>query len=180
MKQYDRAREVLEQSLSVTPVHPEIYGLLFTLMLRSGDSSGVMTYEGFYLERTRELGYRLDSAYALLAAVCAAEGFDEHAAGYYRAAISLEPAVAWYHDSLGNILFRRGDLPNAQGEYLRAHMIDSMSPNAHRMLGRILESQGMRADAIHYYREYLRLDSAGKEAIEVRKSVVRLNQNGSQ
>jgi len=56
LRQYDKAKEVLEQSLSVTPVYPETYGLLFTLMVRMADTVKAAEYEGLYMQRSREMG----------------------------------------------------------------------------------------------------------------------------
>jgi tetratricopeptide (TPR) repeat protein/TolB-like protein len=176
LKQYTNARRILEQSLTINPVEPGVYSLLSTLALREGDSAKAADYEGAYLRRTGERGDPPHKAYASLAATFADEGFPGSAAVYYRSAISIQPGIAWYHDSLGIILYRNGDLPGARGEYLLAHALDSSDANVHRMLGKIAESAGATDEAKRYYGEYLKLDSTSQEAAEVRRSLAVLNQ----
>jgi len=170
LKQYDKARYVLEQSLSVSPVNPDIYGLLLTLMLRENDTVKSAEYEGLYLQTSLDAG----KSYASLAMICAAEGFKNEAARYYRSASELRPNIAWYHDSLGNVLYRQGKVGAASDAYSRALTLDSTSVNAHLMLGKIYESAGKLEDALQHYRIYLKYDSTSRKAVEVRNSVSRL------
>ena len=172
---YDKAREALEQSLSVTSVDPKVYRLLFTLMVRKGDTAKATVYKNLFLQGSRDVGGSLDASYASLAMACATKGFDGEAVKCYRSAVELRPDTAWYHDSLGNALYRQGNASASQEEYLRAITCDPKSVNAHRMLGRITESQGRPEEALRHYREYLRIDSTSAEAAEVRNSVSRLN-----
>lgn len=175
LKQYDQARKVLEQSLSVTPIRPEVYSLLFTLMLREGDSVRAARYDSSYFERAREVGSSLDASYTALASRCASEGFDDHAARYYRSAIALKPDLPDNHDGLGEALYRLGDTIIARKEFLRALELDPTLFKAHLMLGKISELRGNNNDALIHYRAYLKYDSTSKEAVEVLNATSRLN-----
>lgn len=171
LKEYDQARNVLEQSLTVTPVVPEVYGLLFTLMLRERDSVKAARYSSLYFERTREAGHSPYAADRNLAAQCSSEGFYGQAAKYYRMAIEIKPDIADDHSGLGETLYELGDSSTARKEFLRALELDSTIFKAHLMLGKISELEGNSVDALKHYREYLKHDSTSKEAVEVRNSV---------
>ncbi len=175
LNQYDLARDILEQSLSVRPVYPEIYGLLFTLMLRQRDSAKAAKYEGLYFQRTHEVGYSLDASYTALASRCAVEGYNDYAAKYFLAAIALRPDIPQPHNGLGEAFYDLGDTSAARKELLRALELDSSLFKAHIMLGKMSESQGKNNDALNHYRQYLRFDSTSNEAVEIRKSAVKLN-----
>jgi len=148
--------------------------LLLTLMLRENNIAKASEYEDLYLQRSREVGEALDKSYASLASTCAAEGFDNKAVKYYISASELRSNIAWYHDSLGNVLYRQGKVGAASDAYSRALTLDSTSVNAHLMLGKIYESAGKLEDALQHYRIYLKYDSTSRKAVEVRNYVSRL------
>jgi len=173
--EYGKARDVLEQSLSVTPVFPDILSLLFTLELREEDTVKAAGYRDRFLERSREEGRSPGRAYESLATLCTFEGFHDEASRYFRAALALEPDVAAYHEGLGEALFKRGNTAAAEGECLRALELDSTLAHVHLMLGKMYESQGRKAEALHHYREYLKRDSTSAPAAEVTNAVNKLN-----
>jgi serine/threonine protein kinase/tetratricopeptide (TPR) repeat protein len=168
LKEYDNAQEVLEQSLTVKPVSRAIYPLLITLVLRKEDTVKANTLAEQYVQRSHELNVPTQHAYTQLAAMCAAEGFDDFAICCYRKALSHGTDSPEIRDSLGNALYRNGKTLDASREYIRALELDSTSVNSHRMLSRINESEGRRTEALRHYREYLKFDSLRKAETLIR------------
>lgn len=99
-------------------------------------------------------GERARSAYELYTK---ASAMDEHPATMaeaerlYRRAIDLDPALAIAYTNLGNILFRRGDIPGAEKLYRRAIDVDDRQPEAHYNLGYVMLDRGQpRVAAAHF------------------------------
>jgi len=69
----------------------------------------------------------------------------------YSRAIRLDPALAIAHTNLGNIRFRRGDIPAAEVLYRRAIAIDPHQPEAHYNLGYVMLERGDAREATAYF-----------------------------
>jgi DNA-binding transcriptional MerR regulator len=75
----------------------------------------------------------------------------------YRRAIETDPHLAIAYTNLGNILFRRGDVPGAERLYRQAIVIDDQQPEAHYNLGYVLLDRGEpRPAAAHFERALAR------------------------
>ena len=170
----DRARSILEQSLSISPVYPEIYGLLATLSLKNNDGAKAREYESLYVARLEERGALPGVGYAALGAWEEHEGMLDDAIRNYRLAVSRQPRAPGYHRRLANILLVSGDTTGSAEEYTRALDIDSTDADAHFMIGSILEASHEIPEALTHYRACLRLDSASSRGAAVRERVLHL------
>jgi tetratricopeptide (TPR) repeat protein len=71
----------------------------------------------------------------------------------YKQAIELDPKLAIAYTNLGNILFRRGDIPGAEKLYRKAIDVDDKQPEAHYNLGYVMLDRGQpRIAAAHFER----------------------------
>jgi len=89
--------------------------------------------------------------------------FDE-AEREYRTAIELDPSLANAMTNLGNLLFRRGDMPAAEKLYARALQIDAEQPEAFYNLGFLQYDRGDVRGAVLNFRRALRGDPAFADA----------------
>ena len=174
MKQFNRAREILEQSLSIKPVDRDIYGLLSTLAYRDGDTAKALSYEDLFMQRSREGSDSLWSAYVTLAGANLDEGFHANAIRLYRLAISLQPAIAQYHDFLAQALLESRILDTARSECLLALRLDSTCANAYNTLAHIYEVQGDTQKALLQYQSFLKKDTTSSTAEIVRRRIAAL------
>ncbi len=80
-------------------------------------------------------------------------------------ALALDPSFATTHSNLGNLYFRRDEIPRARDAYLAAIRLDPEHADAHNNLGSAYFRLGDRRRAEQEYREALRLDpqSAGAQ-----------------
>jgi tetratricopeptide (TPR) repeat protein len=75
----------------------------------------------------------------------------------YKRAIEIDPHLAIAYTNLGNILFRRGDVPGAERLYRQAIEVDDQQPEAHYNLGYVLLDRGEpRPAASHFERALAR------------------------
>jgi tetratricopeptide (TPR) repeat protein len=176
LQKYAKARKVLEQSLSITPVYPYTYGLLSGLTFERGDNEKAEEYEDLYIRELSQRGQELGQIYAMLARYHMSMDFYEHAIRCYRLAMANEPGVAQYLDELGEALFLNEDLDAARDAYVSALELDSQWINSHKMLGIIFERMSDTSQAVHHYEAFLKQDSVSSEAIEIKRSLLRLKQ----
>jgi len=130
----------------------------------------VMDFEQVMLEKLRDdvvrvlrpdVGdARVRNAYDLYAKASALDedpATQPEAERLYKKAIELDPQLAIAYTNLGNILFRRGDIPGAEKLYRRAIDKDDKQPEAHYNLGYVMLDRGQpRVAAAHFERAILR------------------------
>lgn len=168
---YNEAEKVLERSLSVKPVYPEVYSLLSALSLRADDTTKAREYEVLFVQRSTEAGYPLGTAYGALAARYLSDGFYDHAIKVYHLAVSIEPNNPAHHGGLGEGFFKKGDVDAARTECLRALQLDSAWIQAHLVLAQIFDKAGQQQEALSHYKAYLWRDSTSSDANAVRQRV---------
>ena len=172
--QHQQAKQLLEQSLTVKPVYHDIYFHLSTYALAENDTTKAREYEKLYLQRAREYGLPLGQHYEMLASNNAVHKKYGEAVHYYRAAIALQPENAHLHDGLGEVLYQKKSVAEAQELFQRTLQLDSGRSNAHFRLGEINEQQNKMVNALFHYRNYLLLDSLSQQADSVRQRIQRL------
>jgi tetratricopeptide (TPR) repeat protein len=130
----------------------------------------VMDFEQVTLEKLREdvvrvlrpdvADQRTRSAYDLYAKASALDEDPKtqpEAERLYKQAIELDPQLAIAYTNLGNILFRRGDIPGAEKLYRKAIDVDDKQPEAHYNLGYVMLDRGQpRVAAAHFERAIAR------------------------
>ncbi len=78
--------------------------------------------------------------------------------------LDIDPGSSVAHTALGNVLLRRGDVPDAIEHYRQSLAIDPRAPEAHDNLGVALSSQGKLAEAMREYQQTLMLKPDDYEA----------------
>jgi tetratricopeptide (TPR) repeat protein len=108
-----QARQILEASLSMTPVYPEIYRLLILLCDSAGDTTNASSYERLYSAREREHGAPRSATLVSLARSDLEWGLYEDARKKYRTAVALAPDSASYRREYTELLRLLGDTTDA-------------------------------------------------------------------
>lgn len=121
----DAAREVLEASLEIEPVHPNVYALLEALMLASNRPADASRYAQLHAEQAGKLGLKagtseLVAVYDRLGRHSLASGAYAPAAALFQKAVSGAPKTAAYYDALAEALTRLGQPAEAQQAAARA------------------------------------------------------------
>lgn len=89
--------------------------------------------------------------------------FDQAEAAYRRA-IEIDPTLANAFTNLGNIMYRRGRMPDAERLYARALQVDADQPEAFYNLGFLLYDRGDLAAAALNFKRALRSDPSFADA----------------
>ncbi len=168
---YKEAKRILERSLSIKPVYPDVYSLLFTLSLRDNDTTKARAYETIFIQRSREAGNPLGTVYGALGTRNLSDRFHHYAIKFYRRALFLQPDHPGHHDGLAEALYREGDVDAARIEFYRCLQLDSGWIRAHLMLGEIYEKTGETESALKHYNAYLARDSTSTDAKAIRQRI---------
>ena len=168
---YSKARHVLEQSLSISPVYENTYGILVGVALREGDNAAAEKYEKEFVQESEGKGKDRGEIYAALARNLLSMGLDKDAIRCYKAAVAYQPEKSVIHDELGKLLTEAGQWGEARSEYLTVLTLDSRYSRAYYMLGIIHDSLADTSGAVQYYTEYLIRDSLSIDADKVRRRV---------
>ncbi len=169
LKEFAKAKEVMEHALTLRWVDHDIYGLLSIYALRDKDTTKAREYENAYLQAGRAGGLPEHQMYATLASNNLSEGFCDRAVKYYELAASLEPRNAAYRDELGETFFLLGNREAAENEFLQAVRLDPSQAHPHLRLGELYETKKDTIASIRQYNDYLKLDSVSNSAVEVRQ-----------
>ena len=164
LREYSKARHVLERSLAVSPVYEHIYGILAGVALKEGDSAASERFEKNYINELEARGMSRGEIYAALANSHLSMDLDGDAIRCYRSAVSSQPDQPEFHKELGRLLFQSGDWAEAGGEFNLVLGLDSACTEAYRMLAIIHDSLADTSKAVRYYGEYLIRDSACSDA----------------
>ena len=74
-------------------------------------------------------------------------------------AASIDPWATSLQSSIGGMFERKGMFKEAEIRYRRAIELSGISPQAYIDLGRVLEAQGKKDEAINAYKDALKLKS---------------------
>jgi Flp pilus assembly protein TadD len=169
--EFENARRVLLDALPITPVDPEVYGLLAILAYHNNDSAQTREYERLNDESAKPLGLGEEAALEARGRLAAEVAVYSYATQAAERLIRLDPSVQRYHDLLAESLYKTGHLDDALMEYESALRLDASWSNAYFMTGTILEEQGRKAEALSRYKEFLRLDSTSASVALARKRI---------
>jgi len=169
LKKYSEARQVLERSLSISPVFEYTYGILAGLASQAGNSDAAARYEELYVQTLEEKGNSPGDIYSALARNHLYMGFNTEAIRCYEIAISHHPDVPHNHSGMAQALYRIGRLQEARDKYRKALTLDVRDESACWMLGKICQDLADTAGAVMYYGMYLEYDSTSGNAEEVRR-----------
>ncbi|MGD9489636.1 MAG: protein kinase [Calditrichaceae bacterium] len=161
----DKAKNVLESSIQIKPVFPQIYCLLSILSLETEDSAKSQLYEDLYIKSMQERGIRITDIHADLASSYFEVGMFKPSSDHYEKALSLGEPIAEYHNGLGMSLFFAGNPDAAKDEFYKTINIDSGFSDAYYMLGIIYEEANNPELAIQYFKNCLRIDSLSQNAL---------------
>jgi tetratricopeptide (TPR) repeat protein len=173
---YDEARSLLDDALSMTPVHPETYSMLAALACRKGDAREAERYTALAIKRFEEVDGRTELLYWTLGNDLLAVDEYSLAADRFRKASELSPSVPRYQSGLADALFGAGKIDEASHAFRSALQIDSTWSHAHLMLAAIAEEKGERSAAVGHYQSYLTLQPAGRIADTVRQHLNNIRQ----
>lgn len=175
LKEFAKAKEILEQSLSLPWVYYQTYELLSIYALRDRDTIKARNFEDAYLQAGKLDGHQpVDQLYADLGSNNLSEGFYNSAMRYYQVAASQEPKNAGYRDELGEAFFLLGNREAAEKELLQAVRLDPLQAHPHLRLGELYETKKDTIASIRQYNDYLKLDSVSNRAVEVRQHLFSL------
>jgi tetratricopeptide (TPR) repeat protein len=168
------AKEVLQNSLSIEPVHPLTYGLLSVLYRQEGDSIKAERFEQLCLKSSQKKGKGSYLTLAGLAHLNLLQGDFERAANFYRKAYEMTPKQIALLGRVAEALMKGGNLAGAAEEYHRILRLDSTWYKAHLGLANIFETTGDSARAIFHYGRYLERDSTSDRAAEIKQKLLQL------
>jgi tetratricopeptide (TPR) repeat protein len=128
------------------------------------DQSGQPERAELYLERSISLFPEITEAFNYLAYVWAQKNVNlDKALTYAKQAVAAKPDSAAYLDTLGWVLFRKGDYAGAQAQVRAAAAKAEDSEIAFHM-GEILSALGRQDEALAWWRKSVGLDSASPAA----------------
>jgi serine/threonine protein kinase/Tfp pilus assembly protein PilF len=174
LKQYDKARKILESSLSLPFIHPYTYGLLSGLSLYRGDSIAALKYENSFIKQSEDQRIDPGQIYYMLGNNYRNMGTYPASIRCFQTAISLRPSVAEYHANLGEVLFLMNRVQKAEEELSQSIRLDSNSLYSYQILAEINENKGDTLGAMEYYRLYIARDSISSQAAEIMRRMARL------
>ncbi len=166
---YDEARSHLDEALSMSPVHPETYGMLAALAFHEADTSEAERFTALAVKRFEAIDRRTDWLHFLLGTDLLAVDDFVRAADRFRKAVLLQPGVPRYHSSLADALYGAGRKDESMREYRSTLRLDSTWSHSHLMLAKIAEENSDSIAAVGHYRSYLTLQPAGRLADTVRE-----------
>jgi len=164
LKEYARARDILEGAMGIEPVYRGNYSFLATIYFRDKDTAHSSNYEKQFILRSREHGDSLKQIYGQLAQMYDGEGLYERSVDLYRDAIALDKSNPEFHGLLADALFRKGRFAESRRECDITLRLDSNRVNAYFTLAQIFENSGDTTGALRYYHSYIKRDSASSVA----------------
>ncbi len=176
LEKYKESRDILEQSLSIRPVEPNIYSLLARLWTQNTDTTKTQYYENLYINSAAERGTPLNIIYANLAQQNYVLNRYDTAIKYFHQALSYDQNSPDYHQGLAEALYQKGYIEEAIASYLNTLKLNPDCADAHLMLGQMFEQRKETGKAVFHYRAYLELDSLSSKVAFVREHLSRLQQ----
>ncbi|HWP83376.1 MAG TPA: serine/threonine-protein kinase [Bacteroidota bacterium] len=169
------AREILEESLTINPVFPTSYAMLFALSLRASDTTEAAEYERLAIQQSGSFGRDLARIYGTMGYFCLAEGLYPKAVHYFGKALTLSPDNAARRRYRGEAYFGMGEFDSARRDFEHALEKDSSLYDAHRWLGQIFEIKQDTTRAIDHYQMFLRKDSLSETAKDIQGRLFRIS-----
>jgi tetratricopeptide (TPR) repeat protein len=166
LQRRDEARQILVMALSEAYTDPGTHSLLAAFARSDGDTSTAAEQERLAHERTHVIGGSLDEVYDDIGTALLDLGRPGLSADYLRLALRLVPCSAAYHTHLAQALRALGDAQGALKEARAALVCNQSYPQAHVIIGSILEEQNNLTEALEHYRLSLVKDSLSVTALE--------------
>jgi tetratricopeptide (TPR) repeat protein/TolB-like protein len=166
MRRLDDARQILDMALREAYTDPGTHSLFAAFARSEGDTSTAAEQERLAHERTHVIGGSLDEVYDDIGTALLDLGKPGLSADYLRLALRLVPCSAAYHTHLAQSLRALDDAPGALKEATAALVCDQSYPQAHVIIGSILEEQHLPVEALEHYRLSLATDSLSVTALE--------------
>ena len=159
------AKRILLESLSMTPVDPEVYALLSGIREKEQNQEESRRYESQYLSRAFESGYSEASAHDALGSIFFEIELYDRAIEAFKKAIAKDRRVSSFHDKLADSFYKVGKANEALSEYAEALKIDPFETHSLFMMGIIYGEQGQASESIEPFQKILQHDSTSLEAI---------------
>ena len=150
----DRARQLAEAALALSPDSPDAHYLMGDLLIEAAQPAAA---EAAYRKALGDGGPSI-AGRTKLAAALRYQGKLSEALAELRDAQQVDPAFARAHGELGVILGAQKSLPEALAAYREAIRLDPDSIDAHNGLAVALASSGKLEDAVAEFREIIRID----------------------
>jgi tetratricopeptide (TPR) repeat protein len=171
LREFDKAAEVLSNSLAYQPVYPATYSLLSSLEFLRKDTNAARMHAEVYVREARKSGESSGTIFATLGRDCSSTDAYTNAISYYTKAIAYEPKTSQHHLEYASALYHLGSIDSAQSEFQETLRLDSALFEAHRMLAKISDRKNDSLTALGHYCAYLRYDSTSVEAKEIQVRV---------
>jgi tetratricopeptide (TPR) repeat protein/TolB-like protein len=175
-QQPSRAKEILEQSLTLPPVYHDSYLLLAKYALTRNDSLRALQYENQYHIRAREVGVGPGRIFFALAVNRSSLGSYHKALEYFASAMNADPRNIIIRQGRADVLLAMNRTPEAAKEYRALLKKDSSLVHCYHQLGSISLQQGDTAAALEQYRKFLKWDSTSQESEAVKQRILQLSQ----
>ena len=150
----DRARQLAEAALALSPESPDAHYLMGDLLIEAAQPAAA---EAAY-RKALEGGGPSIAGRTKLAGALRYQGKLSEALAELRDAQQVDPAFARAHGELGVILGAQKNLPEALAAYREAIRLDPDSIDAHNGLAVTLAGSGKLEDAVAEFREIIRID----------------------
>jgi tetratricopeptide (TPR) repeat protein/TolB-like protein len=157
--QWTKAKQFLEDNLTMASPYRLTYSLLAALHLQAGDTARYRFYEDQLIQLSLHRGDSLHRTYGSQARYLASEGFYHEAARLYRQALQLEPRREEYKLGYGEVLLLLGELHEAERQFRDLLGSNPEFKSAYFFLGELYTRQGDSIRAAQYFRQFLSLDS---------------------
>lgn len=144
-----RARADYERAIELNPRHYESLGNLATILIREKN----FTRAESLARRANEANPRYGPAYHALAMLALETGRPDEAVNAYRKAVEMRPRDSEMRYHLAVALARTGAIAESYTRFAEALKRGEDDAMTLRAMGRFLEMQSRRGDAIAYYRK---------------------------
>lgn len=157
-----RARADYERAIEINPKHYESLGNLATILTREKNYARAESLA----RRANEANPRYSPAYHALAKLALETGRPGEAVAVYRQAIDSRPRDSEMRYNLAVALARIGEIAESYTRFAEALKRNEDDAMTLRAMGRFLELQSRRGDAIAFYRKALAKDSSDIESMQ--------------
>jgi tetratricopeptide (TPR) repeat protein len=140
----DEAREEVEAALHLDPQFAEAYVDLARVKMRLGDAAGAESS----LRRAIEADRQCEDAYLALVNLYRDRGQDQKVQDVWRDLVRYVPGSPLGHHALARLATARGEVRQAEAEYLRALDLDAGLQDAREELAQLYQTEGRFADAV--------------------------------
>ncbi|HTX98581.1 MAG TPA: hypothetical protein VMG09_01040, partial [Bacteroidota bacterium] len=175
LAEYESEKATLQQILPMDDVSPEAHALMGTLYRREGNIVAATAEDNAFVHAMTRQGVAMRTIFQTLSDMNINEGFWEEGVLFYRRTLSTPAEAINAHLAHADTLIARGDTLHAIKDLVRALAIDSLNRHATISLAQAAETAQEPRLALHYYRQYLKLDSASTHADYARSRIALLH-----